>query len=385
MLSTADILAISDDPRVLALAASRIRGATNTDAALHAVVDDATRNHCLLRVLRRLEDNGMEFAQIQVKTSTVRQARLTSIMPGLERSGPTVSVAELRNALTDHRSLLLRVATDLGRIHPDSFVVAYGLGLTLGYPNMNERQSSDLDLFLVDGQGSRQLRRYLVGELGFVPAGTSNGTGAGRDLIGTKLVAEIEGHIVMVDEFVRGRPSAGHQWIPPFRIATLFATARRVEVRGGGTAYVPSPEHMLVMLAEKVQRKGDFSPRSVGDALTVLRAESQLDWSQVVDECHRSHVELGMGWVLSTLKLADPALIPDNAQGDLGLPRLDRMLQEVMTGAAVASRRHRLRARAIHRRLWTSRYVRSHPRPLAALIEVLGGRLDRPSLELAST
>ncbi|MBT8206993.1 MAG: hypothetical protein KJO18_01870, partial [Acidimicrobiia bacterium] len=162
--------------------------------------------------------------------------------------------------------------------------------------------------------------------------------------------------------------------IPPFELPQLFERARSIQLASGGMVLVPCPEDYLLMVAEKVQRKGDYSMRRVRDVLTVIESEESIDWAHVRAECRRLHIGLGLGWLLDRVEASRPGSIGDPADARYRLAGWERRFQAVISGATGASVAGRRRARSMHRRIWVTRYVLTHSTKAAALVEVGSGR-----------
>lgn len=361
------MLAIGDD-------ADQRVGHSLAHDALVDVANQAVRQRSVLQVAHRLEQLGHDLSQIPITSEAISAARLGVFLLRQDFS-EAHSFAEIRRALVTHRRLLLSVIDELAVEHPGRFVLVYGLALSVEDPDRMQRESSDIDLYFQRPEDSQALVASFIARSGFEFAGSARGGGAGRDLTAWKLSGEIDGHAILVDGFVGGRPSSGHQWIPPFRLTEMFESASRVALPGGGVALIPSREHMLVMLAEKVQRKGDFSIRRVGDVLELTRTE--LDWDEIVRQCQKAHILLGLDWLSSQVESHRPGLIPADVLAAVSLPAWERKIQTYMH--ASTRRSTRLRSRSLHRRWWVARYVRDHSTSLQALIEVGSGRFVKPT------
>lgn len=369
MRDALEILAIGED----ADSARRVMEHLD-ETELADIANQAVRQRCVLRVASHLEHHGHDLATISITPGATAAARLGVFLLGLDFSEPQ-SLAAVRDALVAHRQLLLSVIDELGATHPGRFVVVYGLALSIANPGKVDRQSSDIDLYFAHEDHANAMVESLVSSGGFEFAGSAAGRGAGRDLTAWKLSGQRAEHAVLVDGFVGGRPSSGHQWIPPFRLTEIFADATSVNLDGGGLALVPSREHMLVMLAEKVQRKGDFSLRRLGDALALT--SDDLDWDEVLLQCRQSHVVLGLDWLMSQVDSRRPGRIPSEVLTKARLPAWERKIQKSMHSSANRATRQRLRS--LHRRWWVTRYVRDSANSLQALIEVASGRFVKPT------
>lgn len=370
MDSQLEVLALTEDGELAAATASAV--ISGPDRALTELVNAAVRQRCVLRVARQLEDQGVDLAAIQVGRAALASAKLPIFLLGMDTEGP-VDLGTVRDLLVRHREVLLDVVSDLALAHPREFVVVYGLGLSLVSDRPAERESSDLDLYIEQHSQAALVLDHLVANWGVTLAGSTDGRGAGSDLTAWKASTQVDGHAVLIDGFTAGRPSSGHQWIPPLRLPAMFGNTTEVTLASGGVALVPSPEDMLVMLAEKIQRKGDFSIRRMSDALALTKGD--VAWDEVLAHCGDVHVGLGLDWIVTQLERVSPGRVPSEVREQTRLAGWERWAQRMMQASNPTTRR---RARSLHRRWWVTRYVASHSNRRQALIEVGSGRYLRP-------
>jgi hypothetical protein len=132
---------------------------------------------------------------------------------------------------------------------------------------------------------------------------------------------------------------------------------------------------MLLLLADKVQRRGDFSLRREQDAVTILRSDPGLDWDDLLRTAEESHLGLGMYWVLVSALERVGSLIPAEVLRRIEPPRWERSFLSLMAASKSRERLAR-RARALHRRVWVFRYVWGHPHPFEEMIATISGRIQ---------
>ncbi len=340
------------------------------DDAVAGFVRLAARHHLLLRALRRLAAAGVDLDGLEMEHAVARDARLTSYLRGVAADESPFRLSQLLDALERHARLLHQLLADLGRRHPGEVAAVYGMALRMAYTAADDRQSSDLDIYVRSTEVSAAIRHVLEDERGYQFWGATSGVAEGRDLQTWTLVGMEDDHAMHVDCMTRGRPSAGHQWIPPFRGDGVLARSRVVTTAGGGSVLVPAPEDMLLMAAEKVQRKGDFSLRRVVDAGIVVSSEPALDWEQLIDGASTLHIRLGLHWLLRTAADAGVAEVPAEVLGRVRPAAWERRFESIMA----ADGRHSRRARSLHRLVWVSRYVVHHPHRWGAAREIRAGR-----------
>jgi hypothetical protein len=355
--------------------AAQIRRHPDPQLILYRIGAIASAERTALPVLSRLAASGFDLQRVAVDAAALKTGRLGSIIPGFTPDG--ASLADLLEAVRRHQRMLRSVVNEIGELRPDTFLIAYGLGIDLACARSALRQSSDVDVFSATPHAADDLSDLLVRRSGFVLEAAIR-PAASPDLGVWKLVARRSAHLMQVDLFAGGRASTGHSWIPPFREPRLFTQARPLP--SGPAVLVAAPEEMLLMLAEKTLRKGEYTDRRAEDCRSTLADHSDMDWDKVVEAAHRHHVELPLRWLLQkAVSLA--AEVPRAVFDELAVPGWERRILSVIT---TARPRTRQRARATHRWLWVARYVRGSPARIRASREVLAGRYSREALRRAS-
>jgi hypothetical protein len=160
-----------------------------------------------------------------------------------------------------------------------------------------------------------------------------------------------------VDFFVGGRP--GRYRVPPMVLPRLFDRARRFPLADGAGVLVPAPEDMLLLLAEKVQRKGNYTRRSLNDTTTVLGVDpGALDWGYVVEQARQTGIEPAIDWLLANPEHPARPDAVEELRSSLEVTALERRLTAAVAGDLHAGSRSWRRARSIQRNLWLLRWAR---------------------------
>jgi hypothetical protein len=342
------------------------------------LIATAGREQVLLAVLRRLRESGIDLDALAIPAETYAALPSAKVLPAPGRSA--VSLRALHDRLARHADLVHELATELAARLPYSWVAAYGAALLFGYPGYRDRVCNDLDLFAKDEDRARALVHVLSVDLGFSLVHEHRSEVRGTRVAYRKLRREVEsGHVLWVDLFTTGRAAAGLLRAPVV-YPPLFERARRVEASRGGVL-IPAAEDMLLLLAEKVLRRGAFRLRSTLDARAILLAESALDWDAVRAGSRRLGVTPGLAWLLDTAeRSAGRPLVPPEGRRAMRLPPWERLLLAFVPRGGRRPMGWYRRARALQLHLWVARYAAGTGAPVAAWRSLHAERVRRRRL-----
>ncbi|HVT40173.1 MAG TPA: nucleotidyltransferase family protein [Gemmatimonadaceae bacterium] len=169
--------------------------------------------------------------------------------------------------------------------------------------------------------------------------------------------------------------------LPGLDSAAFLRDARWVVTPEGARARVPSPEHMVLHLAQQNLDDGFSQLRRLVDVDRVVSTASDFDWAQLASESKQMWMQ---GAVALTLRLAELLLGTDVPAGfihGLGLSRAARTHLALLDPVAlVLERRGQRRAVSELLLLWCMPDV---PTRLRTLKEIGTGERDRPWLTIA--
>jgi hypothetical protein len=352
-----------------AAAAVGAAAARNPDRAGDAVYRLLFRHRTLPTAARHLERAGVDLAALTVDGDLYRRLRpYVDLLPALPQRDGRVAVRDVVRALERQRALIEDLAIDLHRREPDQHLVLFGLGIAAAYPAYADRLCHDLDLYVEDEVGGAALLEQVWAGGHFNLGGVRASRLAGRWL--THVTAEgcEDGHRLHVDVLVGGR-TAGPGRVPPWLAPPVVERSRIVDL-GAGAVRVPSPEDMLLLLAEKVQRGREYDRRACNDARVVLTAEEgRLDAGYLVSIARRAGVRAPLSWLVADAEGAEGRrLLPSSAARRIGSARVERRLMSSLGVDAIdaagaegrGSRRRRRVARQSLTWLLVARHARRH-------------------------
>lgn len=327
------------------------------------LIATAGREQVLLAVLRSLLRRGVDLDGLAIRAETYTSLPSAKVLP--EPSDSRVSLRTLHDVLSRHADLILETAEELAARLPYAWVAAYGGALALGYPSYRDRTRNDLDLFARDDKRAQAIVDTLTLSLGFSLIHSHRSEFQGTVIAHQKLRRmHKSGHLLWVDLFTRGRPTGGSLTVPIVN-PSLFESAVRIETQSGGVL-IPSAEDMLILLAEKVLRRGTYHLRSTLDARAILLASPSLDWDAVCSGAFQLGVTPSLAWLLDSAERSVDAnlALPDHRQlVKLAMP--DRVLLGLVSRSARRPVGRFQPSQAIQLRLWLARYVLRSATPLA--------------------
>jgi hypothetical protein len=315
----------------------------------------AAHNDVLLRTLTELDLVGADLESLAISTSTYKSQYAAKAFPSRDDRS-AVTLRDLFTIVQTHDQLLQEARMRLARAAPFGFVLAYGTGIVLAHPQYRLRSHHDTDLFAESMEHAAPLLTNL-GDQGY------SVTNSFTRQVGDKAVTKFKlkklhesGHWLLVDFFVGGRP--GRYKVPYVVLPRLFDAAQAVTFTDGSGVLVPAPEEMLILLAEKVQRKATYTRRSVNDARILLTSGSRVQWDIVRQSAQQIAIEPALDWLLAHVDSPTHTDEIARMRSTLELTSLDRRLTTVVSSdSAIAPRRFR-RARKIQRYLWLTRFAR---------------------------
>jgi hypothetical protein len=193
-----------------------------------------------------------------------------------------VSLAGLRRRMDAHFALVRRALHEVLDLDAGGrLVVLFGRaieGLCPDYARL-PRPKHDVDVFAADLGAGLHVLNGAWEKLGFELQECR--TCPGDDGWITHLTlfrVSPENHVVRIDLLAGGRPSSPYRWAAPRRYPQLAARSRWAEW-DGRRVRVPSPEDVLLMLAEKAQLRAAPTLRDFGDARYLLTTlGGHLNW-----------------------------------------------------------------------------------------------------------
>lgn len=335
-------------------AARRLLSAASPEAELDRLYPAMLRHHVAPAVLDALRRAGGDLSDLSVSGELVTTLwPFSRLFPEPAGTAPRrVALSDLALATERHTAHLDDLVRGLGaRGFSDAFVLLFGAALRLVAPDYR-RLSNDLDLYTPGAREGVALIRALWDRWGFVLVRMRTSRHAGRVLGHFKLLRTTDdGHQLHVDIIAGGRP-AGPGLLPAFVHPGLFPRSRTVAI-GERDVCVPSLEDLLLMLAEKVLRRGALSLRDAHDVwILVANGSGPIDWSYVV-ETSRRHGLLG---IVSRLLAV--------AEREDGPPAIDPEVRLALRPGPLERRLLRGPVSPAWRRAWTaSRLARDLPHP----------------------
>jgi hypothetical protein len=368
--SLARALVLDPTEQAIGQASALVR--SNGSAALSQIGRAAVLEGTFLPLMDRLSGNGVDISRGTITRETAHRARLDKLIPSL-RQRSRIGLAELYESVQAHQRLLAETLIDLAGAVPCSFVVGWGLARQLSFPFAGRRQSSDIDLIVPSRREAALLRAHMIERLRFSLRFRVRGA---SELEWWCYAGLPEGHMIKVDMFIGGLPSARHSWLPPFRHPDLFAEARQVPLERGALL-VPSTEDLMLMTADKALRTGfSFTDRRISD-IDVMLDDTAIDWSRVVHLAQRHGVSVALHWLIAQSFDFD-ARVPGSALAALAGRSWERRIVATIARDTSHSRRARHAVRIAHRWLWVMGYIRTTQGWRAPVSEVLAGRFARP-------
>jgi hypothetical protein len=314
-------------------AARRLLAAPDPGREVERLYPALLAHHTLPPALAHLERAGADLERLTIPTALFRATpRLNAILPAPDECAPgRVSLAGLRRRMEAHSALVRRALHDVLDLDADGrLIVLFGRaveGLCPDYARL-PRPKHDVDVFAPDLRDGLQLLNGAWEKLGFEVQGCR--TCPADDGWITHLAlyrVSKENHVLRIDLLAGGRPIDPSLWFAPRRYPQLAARSRWVDW-DGRRMRVPSPEDVLLMLAEKARMKPSPTLRDFGDARFLLaRLGGQLDWDYLTAAAHDG----GLG--ASVYVLAREAerrearkLVPPRVLTRLAPGRLERLL-----------------------------------------------------------
>ena len=365
-----------DDAASLA-AAQEVLAAPDREATLDRLYVAALPQRILLTALAHLERADGHGDGLTVSAPLFRSLwPLNALLPPPDDPAASrVRLSWVRRGVDAHRVLLRRVATDLIAGPAPRAMAVFGLAYETAYPTYHHREHNDADVYAPDAAAALRIVEELLRRHGFALLRFRSSRSEQGTLGHFKLVTTEGGYQLHVDVIGGGRPT-GPGLRPPIVYPPLFDRARRIQT-DGAVELVPAADDMLLLQAEKIQRRGAFTLRDFNDAQFLLVAEEgRIDWEYLVGAAQRH----GIGGALHRLvreaerresrSLTTPgvlrSLTPDRKQRRM-IDAVAGLNSEVATepgrAATVAARRWR--------RSWFRGYVRhrlTQPRALTGLI-----------------
>lgn len=321
------------------------------------------RHRMIPTAARHLERAGGDLAALTVDGELYRRLRpYEHLLPPLPHQRGRVSLRDIVGALERQRALIGDVAIDLHRREPDHHLVLFGLGIAAAYPTYVGRLCHDIDLYVEDEVAGVALLEQVWGDGRFDLGGVRASRLAGRWLSHVTAEGRADGHRLHVDLLVGGR-AAGPGRLPPW-VAPQVVERSRIVAAGAGAVRVPSPEDMLLFLAEKVQRGREHDRRACNDVRVVLTAEEgRLDADYLVATAQRAGVRAPLHWLVADAERAEGRpLLPRNMARRLRSARLERWLMGPLAVDAGGRRSPRRRRVARQSLTWllVARHARRH-------------------------
>jgi Uncharacterised nucleotidyltransferase len=287
----------------------------------------------LLATIGHLDQAGGDLASLTVSAAVFRDRwPVYDLLPELPEAVPgRIALSDLRAALMRHRDRTdeaVRIVAsdrDLPTDGEPPFVLLYGHALALAYPEYSDRMHYDADLLVPDSGSGLRLLSALRSQHGFQLASCALAEVAGQwSMMFTAIRRDADGFLVHVDVVAGARPPVG-AWIPPFAYPGVFRRARAVR-SGASTVWIPSPEDMLLLAAERTLRKEPFPPNGFDDARAILTTEGdRLDWVYLRDAARASGLAGALHRIVTHVERADGATIaPPRVLADLAPGRLER-------------------------------------------------------------
>jgi hypothetical protein len=264
-------------------AARRLLDDPDRDGELERLYPGLLRHHLLLPALAHLERAGGDLERLTIPTALfLSTPKLNRLVPVPDESSPgQISLLALRHRLEAHQALLRRTLGELIDLDEEGrLIVLSGRAIQALYPDYAAlpRAIHDVDVFTPDLASGLRILNGVWNRLGFAlqMCMTSPADGGWVAHFALFRVSD-EGFLLRIDLIVGGRP-IDRDWSPPCLHPQLAARARCVRW-DGRQVLVPSPEDILLMLAEKSRLNRKFTLRHCADARFLLTVgPSQLNW-----------------------------------------------------------------------------------------------------------
>jgi hypothetical protein len=314
-------------------AARRLLEAPSPEREIERLYPALLAHHILFPALVHLERAGGDLESLVIPAALFRSTpRLNSLLPPPDECFPgRIALAALRRRLETHAALVRRTLHDLLDLDgKEQLILLFGRAIEALCPEYARlpRFKHDVDVFAPDLQTGLHILNGAWQNLGF-SLQTCRTCPADDSWITHLALFRVSeaGHVLRIDLLVGGRPIDPHNWSAACPYPQLATRARCVEW-DGRRVHVPSPEDILLMLAEKTDHKLRTTFRDFGDARFVLGAWGhQLDWDYVTSEA----LERGLGSAICRLaREADRQegrrLVPARVLGRLAPGPVERLL-----------------------------------------------------------
>jgi hypothetical protein len=327
-------------------AARRLLEAASPDREIERLYPALLAHHILLPALTHLERAGGDLERLTIPTTLfLATPRLNTLLPAPDEcSHGRISLASLRRLLDVHSALVRQTLHDLIDLDEQGrLIVLFGRAVEALCPDYARlpRSKHDVDVFVQDLQTGLRLLNDIWDRLGFTLQTCRTSPADGGWVAHLALFrVSVMGHVLRIDILVGGRPIDPHRWSLPSLYPQLAARAR-FAVWDGRRVRVPSPEDILLMLAEKTHLKPNPTLRDFGDARFLLATWGrQLDWGYLT----AAALDRGLGAAIHTLareaeRREARRLVPARVLGRLAPRAVEKLLFTASNGNGQAPNR----------------------------------------------
>ena len=278
--------------------------AADASLAFDQAYDFLVWQRTLRIVLGHLEDAGADMDALGIAAARFRQTFPRGYQPVWDVDvASRVSLRRMLDIYETHRRLLASPVGSLVDGGLDQFTLLSGRAYEARYPGYSGRVEFDTDLIAPD-IATAMSAATLLDRSGFaLDTVRVRRLGSNADAT-VEIRRRTEGHLVSVGILVGGY----HGFRGPIH---ELAEIREFQ---GRPMRVPIPEHLLLMLAARVERKQSFAIVNINDAAVILSEDgATIDWDLVVSEAWTSRLGTTLAAILThTVGLVGEEAIPES-------------------------------------------------------------------------